>query len=68
MNRIRQIVARLSRARSARNAARRQLRRKFLFEALEPRVLLNSDLTFAMGTEASDLTLRMQNVSGTATL
>ncbi len=58
----------LSRLRSARNAARRQLRRKFLFEAPEPRVLLNSDLTFAMGTEASDLTLRMQNVSGTATL
>src|SRR5215204_2648461 len=47
------------------SSARR--RRMLKFEALEPRVLLSADLSFA-ATAAADLTLRVSNIGGAETL
>ncbi|RPJ18857.1 MAG: LEPR-XLL domain-containing protein, partial [Desulfobacteraceae bacterium] len=43
-------------------------RRKALLEPLEPRLLLSADLKFTMTGDATDLTLRLRDVSGTDTL
>ena len=46
----------------------RKRRRKVLFETLEPRILLSADLKLAMTDTVNDLTLRLEDGSGTDTL
>ena len=47
-------------SRSARKKRKRPLERRLVFETLEPRILLSSDLAY-IGTEAFDLTLRLDH-------
>lgn len=48
--------------------ARRQNKRRVLLEPLEPRILLDAEMSFTMSAAAHDLTLRLGDVDGIDTL
>ncbi|MBW2202500.1 MAG: LEPR-XLL domain-containing protein, partial [Deltaproteobacteria bacterium] len=51
-----------------RKEATAKKRRKVMLEPLEPRILLDAEMTFSMAGAAHDLTLRLDDVDGIETL
>jgi len=62
------LARQIKRLREMREVSSAKKRRKALLEPLEPRILLDADLSFGMTEDANDLTLRLDEISGVDTL